>query len=353
MEEGQKFRYVKVPIQMIPLLYDGIIGIKTVCLYSLYRAGMQFDISEKNVIRRLVYQYLNVEPKNRKVGIPKELVDWLDDWDDKFDIIGWNADYRGFDPNGQDYDPMDSEDDYVIDTIFSAIKDTPMWDLAEEYYRLGQVANLLKIKIPSTDIIIETHKKYEVYDNTKIYAYAKFDKMLELWNREKNLTEEDIEIYAGNLALKSIIGKKKVGHTDSKLILARMAGCVGKDDVTEDYLANCNPNAAKVYKKYSDKDNFRRLAGRLRDGYVKYIEVLPGKPRYGYFFSFSRDLSKNELESEIESMIADEKKEAARNRKRLERKRKKAKCRKMVGLNVTSVQERKKTSSLLPNRLPF
>lgn len=333
MEVEQKFEYIKVPIQMIPLLYDGAIGISKVLTYCIYRAGMQFDISRRNVVRRLVYQYLNVLPEHRKIGIPKKLVEWLDNWDCQYEIRAWNEDYRGFDPNGQDYDPVDNEDDSVLDTILATLEDSHLWDLAEEYYRLGQVANLLNIKIHSTENVIAIHKKFANFDKSKVYAYAKFDKMMELWNRGKNLTEEDIEIYAGNLALKSIIGKKKVGRTERKLVLARMAGCVSSDDCTDLYLKK-SPTVGKVHKKYSDKDNFRRLMGRLREGFVKYIETVPGKNRLGMFFSYSRDLSKYMFEEEVMSIVEKDKKEAAKIKKRMQRRKKKMGCRPAKGMDL-------------------
>lgn len=337
---------------MIPLLYDGAIGLRNVLTYCVYRAGLQFDITPENVVRKLIYQYLNVEPENRPISIPNALNKWLDEYDENYLIKEMNWDYRGFDPHNhidKSYDPCDIDGESIIDTL---VLPEELWDLAEEYYRLGQVSNLLHIRIPDVDSVIAIHKKLSVFDYSIPYAYAKFDKLQELYRRRNNLEKEDIEIYAGNLVLKSCIGKKKVGRINTRLFLARMVGCVREDDVTPDYLAN-NPKAAEVYKKYSDKDNFRRLMGRLRDGYVKYIEVLPGKPRYGYFFSFSRDLSKKEFENEIEAIIINDKKKSARNRKRLERSRKKMKCRKMVGLKVMTEQDKKKVFSNVPEGLPF
>ena len=70
----------------------------------------------------------------------------------------------------------------------------------------------------------------------------------------------------------------------------------------------------------------------MRGSFFKYIEVVKGSEASGYFFSNSRDLSRKELEQSIAKIIAANKKEKAKYRKRRERQRKKTGTFKMVGV---------------------
>ena len=71
------FKYVKIPVSMIPLLSKGKNGLLEVALYCVYRTCMQFGFDADNVAKRLVYEYHITEPEKRRTKIPDELANLL------------------------------------------------------------------------------------------------------------------------------------------------------------------------------------------------------------------------------------------------------------------------------------
>lgn len=331
MAKGLTYNYVKIPVSLIPTLYKGRKGVMDVILYCIYETSKTFDFDSNNVARRLVYEFCNTDIRKRMTDIPEELKQMMYKLDKEASFL--EDDYRGFTHDGTSYDPLDENKESVIDRVEKELADNnELWETATDYYQIDQAAKLHNIRIHNIGNVIDVRQKYKDCDNCRAFAYAKLSKLVELADK-KALQPEDIEIYAGNLAFKSIIGKAKVGRTETKLVLARMVGCVSADDVTDDYL-EYNPIAARIFKKYSDKGNFRRLAGRLRDGYLKFIETVPGKSRLGTFFSFTRDLSKKDFEQAILDIVREDKKKAERMKKRIQRKRKAMGCRKPIEIRV-------------------
>ena len=327
------FKYVKIPVSMIPLLSKGKNGLLEVALYCVYRTCMQFGFDADNVAKRLVYEYHITEPEKRRTKIPDELANLLITLEEETDFVEMNEDYRGFNQNGVIYDPKDINGNSIIDLINDKFAENPtLWEIATDYYQIDQAAKLLGIKVNDVKAVISTHWKLHVHDNCRAWAFANFHKLLELLNKE-NLGQEDMDMYAGYVALKSKIGRRKVGHTNSADFVARLAGCVSKSEVSEEYLRE-NPVADYLYKKYSNKENLRRLMGKLRGGYLKFAETLKGKPAAGWFYSFSRDLSKKDFISAISDIMIAEKKEKAKKRKQLERKRKRMGCRPSEGISI-------------------
>ena len=335
MENERKFEYIKIPVSLIPELYRGQSGFIDVMSYCFYRAAAEMNYNPNNVAKRIVYEYLITRKEKRRVQLPSRIVRVLEELDEETNFVEWSEDYRGFYPNlAGDFDPEDVDDNSVISQVEDVLSsDDNLWDLAVDYYCTSQVSKLLRVSVSNLEAIINAHEQFRAHDKCKAWAWVKFDKLLELAKRGQDLKTEDIEVYAAHLALKSIIGKKKVGRTERKLVLARMAGCVSSDDCTDLYLKK-SPTVGKVHKKYSDKDNFRRLMGRLREGFVKYIETVPGKNRLGMFFSYSRDLSKYMFEEEVMSIVEKDKKEAAKNKKRMQRRKKKMGCRPAKGMDL-------------------
>lgn len=320
---------------MIPLLGIGREGLIDVALYSIYRTAMQFDIDENNVARRLVYEYHITDSKKRRTQIPKKLMDFLGQLNMETNFIESNEDYRGFYADGTTYDPTDDYSNSIIDIVERRFANDPdMWEIALEYYHIDQAAKLLEISVYDTDRIISVHKEFQEHDLCRAWARANFQKLSELI-KKKDLSQDDIEDYAAYLTLKSRIGHNTVGRVTSKQFKARLAGCVNTDDCTEEYLEN-NPNAAYLYKKYSDKERLRRLMGRLRGRYLKFIETVEGKPAAGWFYTFSRDMTVEEFKKSISDMMIEDKKEKAKNRKRRERKRKKMGCRPSAKIKIDS-----------------
>lgn len=328
-----EFKYVKIPVSMIPLLSKGKDGLMEVALYCIYRTAMQFDFEANNVTKRLLYEYHLTPTGKRQTNIPKKLNNLLTTINDKTDFVSLNEDFRGFDQNGENYDPKDTAGNSICDLVDKEfVTDNTLWELATDYYSINQAAKLLGIKVTDVESIISAHKGLSSHDYCRAWGYANFKKLIELI-KKKDLTQEDLDMFAGYVALKSKIGRKKVGRTSSIDFVARLAGCVSKDELTEDYLSE-NPDATYFYKKYSNKENLRRLMGRLRGGYLKFVETLKEKPAAGWFYSFSRDLAKEDFVEEIKVIMSEDRKAKKKNQKRLERKRKRIGCRPSEGISI-------------------
>jgi hypothetical protein len=340
----EKFSYIKIPVSMIPLLYNGRSGLIDVLLYGIYNTA-KFDCSPENMARQLLYTYMCQDPNKRRASIPSQLEEILDCYDNDSDNELTENEYRGFSKAGNEFNPSSSLFGELIETLCRLFNSNPnIYKLAKDFYCIRQCAEMLGIQVTNTDSILQRHEWYQEHDSCRVFAYAKLDNFTKLIDKGDNLTNEDIELLVGYLAFKSILGRNKVGRAEKSLVLARMMGYVSPNNIEDDGSNIDSPSLLRIFRKYSDKENFRRLVGRLREGYIKYIEVMAGKPRYGYFFSFSRDLSKMDFFSAIDDLVVANKKESARNRKRLERKRKKMKCRKQVG-TAEDLPKPKKTVS--------
>lgn len=343
----EKFSYIKIPVSMIPLLYDGRQGLIDVLLYGIYNTA-KFDCDDYNIARQLLYSYMCQDPKKRRVSIPERLYTYLDGMDWESDMGLSDNDYRGFTKDGSEFDPETILLGNVIPLLAEELNEQPeLHDLAREFYCIRQCAEMLGIGIPDTDLVIQKHELYKDHDECRVFAYAKLDNIMKLISKGDKITSEDIELFAGYLAFKSILGRNKIGRAEKSLVVARMMGCVSSNDIEDDGSNIISETSLRIFKKYSDKENFRRLTGRLRDGYVKYIQTVPGKNRLGMFFSFSRDLSVKDFNSAIEEMVIADRKKAQRDKKRIQRKRKKKGCRKAVeDVTVT-------TKTKQPLSMPF
>lgn len=353
MDEKRKFEYIKIPVSMITLLYDGWNGFHVVICYCLCRTSEEMDFDSNNVAKRIVYEAMLKEKGARKVEFPAIIENFLERFASSLgvnELSDLDDGYRGFYPDqGGDFNPETLDNDHnevnIIDEVNLEFQNNPhLWDAAVHYYRLGQLANLMKIKLFGTDEIINIREQYKWHDKCKAWAWVKLDKLAELHNK-RELQDDDIEKYAAFLAMKSIIGKNKVGRAESKLILARMLGFVKSEECDRFVAENNDESLVRIFKKYSNKENFRRLMGLLRDGYVKYIETIPGKNRLGLFFSFTRDLPKYSFEEEVMKIVEADKKEKAKIKKRMQRRKKRTGCRPAKGIDLKAHQA--------PPGLPF
>lgn len=318
---------------MIPLLLRGRGGIATVAYYGIYHAVQTFNAPDEDVARQVCYTFMNNDSKKRRCSLPAELHAFVSG----FDLTeGFSDDeYRGF-HGDTEFTPMTFEANDAIETLLHALKSTPkMMELAREFYRIRQGAELLGIIIPDIDSILQIHNKYIKYDDCKVFGQIRIQKIMKLYS-EGALTEEQCVMLAAFVSLSSIKGKRTVAVTDKEHVLARMMGKVSPSEIDEDEI-KFDPLLERVWKRYNNKEYWRRLTGMLRGGYVKFIQPLRDRQRLGTFFTFSRDMTEEEFVKAAEQLATERKKQKAVIRKRVERKRKRTNTFKPISIPKNAI----------------
>lgn len=341
------YSYIKVPVSMIPMIYWGYASMVDILLYGVYHIARNVEPDPDNVTKCIIYTFLNGRKNN--LSLPLAIEKKLMQMEDECPFIGWNDDYRGFLPDGVTFSPTDEDDNSVIDRLNEIFaEDSGLWNLAVEYYKVSHAFDLLEITYNGTfENIANTYNRLKFHNNCSAWGYLKVQNLISLMKKGNDVTKEELEVFAAAAALKGIMGKRTVWYAETKLILARMVGMVKADDPLCGF---DDEELRRIYKKYSDKDNFRRLKGRLREGYLKYIDNVKGCNRLGTFFSFSRDLSVADFNKAIGEIVAERKKTAARSRKRKERYFKKLGCRpsQSENLNVHENQAASEPQTVQP-----
>ncbi len=331
---------------MIPLLFNGRNGLIDVYLYSIYNTA-NCESDDTNVVRQLLFTYMCQDSTKRRAGIPRKLQEFLDDLDSANNGELSDNEYRGFSQGGYDFAPCSDSVGDLIPFLLTELQKRPeMLSLAKEFYSIRQCAEMLDIVVPDAGLIINAHNFYKNYDACKKkYASIKLDKFHYLINEGNSLSTEDIEKFAGYIALKYILRRDKVGRTDRLHVAALMAGFYDKikDVDVMEYLQT--EEQKKIFKRFSDKENFRKLIDRLRGGYFKFIQTVPGQNKLGLFFAENPKISVKEFNEAIEEIVIADRKQYQRDKKRILRKRKRAGCQKpnpdvCVTYNVTAPIEK-------------
>lgn len=340
MKEKRGYSYIKVPVSMIPMIYRGYASLIDILLYGMCHIARNIEPDPDNVTKRILYTFLY--GKKKSLSLPLAIHRKLMQMEQECSFIGFGDDYRGFLPDGVTFYPTDEDDNSVIDRLDEVFEeDSGLWNLAREYYQVSHAFELLGLSYNGVfEHIANTYNRLKHHNYCNAWGYLKVQNLMNLISKRDDVTPEELEVFAAAAALKGIMGKRTVWYAETKLILARMAGMVKADEPLNGI---DDEEAKRVYKKYSDKDNFRRLKGRLREGYVKYIDNVSGCNRLGTFFSFSRDLSVADFNKAIGEIVAERRKTAARSRKRKERHYKKLGCRPSQSENL-NVHEDKAAS---------
>lgn len=331
---------------MIPLIFKGKEGLVDVMTYGIYNAVSTFNAPDSDVVRQVLYTYMNSGSKKTVCNLPKELQAFVAGFDltEEFSF----DEYRGFSTDGKEFNPLTGDMDEAIYLFENALNDNPkMKELAIEFYRIRQGCNLLGITISDIDAIRMVHEKYRRYDGFRVFGQAKLKFFMNLYQK-RYTTEEERVLLAAYISLRSIMGKKTIDVTDKEHVLARMMGKVTPSEISETEILS-DTNLASVWKRYNDWEYWRRLLSMLRGGYVKHIQPLKDRPRLGTFFTFSRDMSEKEFISQAEKLAVERKKEKALIRKRVERKRKRTNTFKPISIPKTEDSHRQTKTSRQPD----
>ena len=310
-DTGKEARYIKVPLPMFRLLIQDKWKIKDVIDYGVYLTAMSQECSKENAMLQLVYAYQN---RNSESGVPLTptlLRDWLHELDEEVGITA-DEDNRGF-YGEYCYQPFCEDGEYAPDYIRGWCEEYPEFaEQVMEYHKLRQAAALLNLNRMSAESLIKVHEKYKRFDND-VFAYANIDIMQKYLSAHDQKSNDDMACLLMYLAYKSIIGEKKIVRASNSMVLARMVGAKGRDEL-EGILAK-HPHAKKFYERYSQKEHFNRIKGMVsKYKFIPRINSIPGKAGLGTFVSCDHNISNKEFAENIKKLVDDERKKKNRER---------------------------------------
>lgn len=372
----EKYRYVKVPFRLIPLAFKPN-GLEKLVLYSIYSEALDISFDTENVAKRILYVYINGNSQKYGMPLPNVISKVLDDMEDECSFIGENSEYRGFTPcfGAPSFDPIDESNNSVIHRLNERFdKDENLWFHATMYYRLG---NLFKLVGISTSLPYErldqifnlycsSENGYKTTDWDKGHGSINLTIAVQLYLDEVKLQQEKDSIskreyskalkdiferkvmLAADMAMKSIKGRKAIGNATKSEILARMIGMRHISEEVDLDDPELDDDCKALYLKYSDKENFRRIIGRMRGSYFNRIEVFKGSEASGYFFTNSRDMTVDEFIDGASKIRDDKRKEKHKYCMRRYRQKNKSNTFKNNGLSLP-----KKKKQTIQQNIPF
>ena len=367
-----KYRYVKVPFRLIPLAYK-VGGLKKLVLYSIYSEALELPFEVENVSKRILILFLRGDKNKWHVDFPQSIYKLLYDMEEETPFIACNEDdFKGYDPLTQQFDPWDENEESVIKRLNQKFTENPsLWEQATLWYRIYSFLHLcgISVNFPFEKFQIAFNKLcvteygYRTTDWNRGHAGFNINLAVNIlqdeirWQVEnppkKHASKEYIDLYkqimerkvmlAADMAMKSIKGRKAIGNATKAEILARMVGnrsISEKVDVNDQEL---DPECRDMVKRFGRNEYFYILMAKMRGNYFRCIDTIKGSEASGWFFTNSRDMSKEQLEQGIYEIITANKKENARHRSQRFRHKLKKNTFKSIGLTP------KKPEPIAPN----
>ncbi len=305
----QMARYIKVPLPMIRLMIKDKRKIKDVIAYGVYLTAMGQRLSVENALLQVIYAYYNQGSQNERVAIPSSLLGHLQEIDDLVGLT--DEDYRGFD--GLEFNPLCSDGNYA--TVHLREWCVNFKDIAEdvaEFHAIRQVAKFFNFSWIDVNGVRKIHEKYKQFDH-ETFAYANLDIMMKYNNDIEQKNEDDMSCLFMYLAYKSIIGDKQIVRASNSMVLARMVGAKGRDEV--EIILEKHDHAKRFYGRYSQKENFNRIKNMVcKYKFIPRIQSIPGKAGLGTFVSCDRNISDKKFAKLVFNLIDDERKRKNRER---------------------------------------
>ncbi len=313
----QEARYIKVPLPMLRLLIKDKRNISDVITYGVYLTAISQKVSIVNATLQLIYVIRNPQNSNGRVSIPSWLKDCLSQLQDR---LGLNEDEpelnNGFVKESTDwirYCPHTPDDEDAQDIVLMYCKENKHFaDNVVEFHALRQASELFNFEWLDVDKMQKMHTKYQRFDND-VFAYANIDIMFKYLNDIDQKTDDDIACLLMYMAYKSILGDKDLARANKELVLARMVGAKGRDELES--ILTKQPHAKQFYDRYSSVDTFKRIRKLVcKYKFIPRIETIPGRPGLGTFVSCDRKLSDKKFAEKIKKFVDDERKQKNRDR---------------------------------------
>lgn len=325
-DTNKEARYIKVPLPMFRLLIKDKRKISDVIAYGVYLTAMAQKVSIVNAALQLIYVIRNPQNSNRRVEIPTWLKVCLTSLQSELGMADEEPELNnGFIKESTDwvrYCPHTPDDEDAQEIVLDYCRNNKFFaDNVVEFHALRQAAEWYNFQRIDIDGMLKIHHKYKQFDND-VFCYANIEIMYKYLNDIDKKTDDDIATLLMYMAYKSIIGEKKIVRASNSMVLARMVGAKGRNELA-DILAK-QPHAKKFYERYSQKERFNRIKGMVsKYKFIPRINSIPCKAGLGTFVSCDHNISDKEFAEKIKMLVDDERKK--KNRERVARYRAKYK----------------------------
>ena len=230
-----KAKYIKVPLPMFRLLIKDKRKISDVIAYGVYLTAMAQKVSIVNAALQLIYVIRNPQNSNRRVEIPTWLKVCLTSLQGELGMADEEPELNnGFIKESTDwvrYCPHTPDDEDAQEIVLDYCRNNTFFaDNVVEFHALRQAAEWFDFEYMKIDDMIKVHNKYKELDNEP-FAYANIQIMLDYLKDINNKTEDDMACLLMYMAYKSIIGEKDIVRASNSMVLARMVGAKGRDEL--------------------------------------------------------------------------------------------------------------------------
>ena len=274
-------RFVQFPLYLLRELFTDKDVFNKILAYGIYRYSKKFDFNIREVGKQCMYGYYNKH-------LPNELNKLMLEYIDKGELSE-DLDYKGFSPNGKNFEPDDSVNEIM--GLFQ--KDERLNLLSIEYYQLHMALSSLKIKNGSIDHIINSAKKIEASKPENDPMPMINVKMLFNF-RDKPKFEFEIAQLAAFIAVKSIIGVNAFYKTNKAMIVSRMFGYASTKHLPASFM---HVAVSNLFKKYSNRYHIGLVLQALQ---LNWNVVSYNNNTHGLFMAIGNKISLNDLALRVE-----------------------------------------------------
>ncbi|MEI6880131.1 MAG: hypothetical protein WCK82_02150 [Bacteroidota bacterium] len=248
--------------------------LKDILSIGIYKTAIAINYEIENVAKQAIYNFYSNKEYPLKKYISKHS-----------NIIGTDEDSGGGFISGKYFEPSELE----VEEMISLMKnDESFLYNVTLHYQFSKATSLLNIN--DIDFEIRYEKGQEIEDtipDKSPFAMVNISKVFEF--RDKNKSEFEHIQFLCYIALKSIIGNKKITTTNWEHIFARMAGWRCTNDLRE---------IPFELKKYREVEHYKRkLMERMELEWN--VKRYSGKGIRGIVFSLSPDVSYKQLEKSV------------------------------------------------------
>jgi len=280
-------KYIAFPLSLISGLPDNL---NEIFDYGILRFAETIELADmETAYKQVLYAYYRGTLSSNLLVMINALID-----DDKFLP---DDDYSGFTGEGDTFDPETGLEEFA-----AAGADDPAFEAAcSQFWKLRQALSVLKVTSSNYDRLIASGEKTQalIEEREKIggrdvTVMMNVDMVFSYYKENKSAYE--IDLLRAFLAIKSIIGNKKLVATTKDYILTRMVGARTKDQLGP--VLHNTPVLKNTYELYSKRYHMDKLLDELlARGFLK------GKLAHFRRIYFSNHYTTMELPEHIHELL--------------------------------------------------
>lgn len=249
-------KYISFPLFLI----SGLPGnLSSIFDYGILRFASTIVCADMSVAyKQVLYAYY-------RGGLPRSLQHMIDELVENDRFLP-DDDFNGF--NGDTFDPETGLEEFAA----AGVDDPAFADACLEFWQLRQAMDILKISskdwdqlVRSARLIQATVDKREKESGKDVSVMISLELIFSYYKEKK--TAYEIDLLRGYLAIKSILGNKRITGTTKEFILTRMVGA-RKKDLLSSFLKD--KGLKKIYDHYGKRYHMDKLlAELLARGFIK------------------------------------------------------------------------------------